>query len=63
MKGVVCPFKIGDKVKALGAAQTGIVTEIDYKAHHGLGSFTVKLQNGMIDETFGFDAHVYRKVD
>lgn len=62
-KSVVCPFKIGDKVKALGAVQTGIVTKIDYKANHGIGSFSVKLQNGIVDKTFGFEAHVYQKVD
>ena len=61
MKGVVCPFKTGEKVRSLGAAQTGIVTEIDYKANHGVGSFTVELQNGMVDRTFGFDAHTYKK--
>jgi len=60
MKGVVCPFKIGDEVRSLGAAQTGIVTEIDYKANHGVGSFTVELQNGIVDRTFGFDAHTYK---
>jgi hypothetical protein len=63
MKGVVCPFKIGDKVRMLTAAQTGIVTEIDYKANHGIGSFTVKLENGIVDRTFGFHAHTYSKED
>jgi|WetSurMetagenome_2_1015567.scaffolds.fasta_scaffold706341_1 hypothetical protein len=63
MKGAVCPFKIGDKVRMLGAAQTGIVTKIDYKANHGIGSFTVELQNGTVDKTFGFDAHAYQKED
>jgi hypothetical protein len=63
MKGVICPFKIGDKVRALGAAQTGIVTEIDYKANHGIGSFTVKMENGTTWKTFGFDAHTYKKED
>jgi hypothetical protein len=63
MKGVVCPFKIGDKVRALGAAQTGIVTEVDYKANHGIGSFTVKMENGTTCKAFGFHAHTYKKED
>lgn len=63
MKGETCPFKIGDKVRMLGAAQAGIVTEIDYKANHGIGSFTVKLENGTIHRTFGFHGHTYRKED
>lgn len=61
MKGVECPFKIGDQVRALGAAQSGTVIEIDTKANHGIGSFTVKLQNGTIDKTFGYEAHTYKR--
>lgn len=63
MRGVVCPFKIGDKVRMLGAAQSGIVSGIDYKANHGFGSFTVKLENGTIHKTVGFHAHTFQKED
>ena len=47
MKGVQCPFKVGDKVRTLYRTG-GVVTRVDPKGNHGMGYFEVRFPNGAI---------------
>lgn len=59
MKGVVCPFNVGDRVRTTFRTG-GVVIGIDAKAHHGLGSIKVRFPDG--SELGGFFVdHDFRK--
>jgi len=47
MRDVVCPFVVGDWVRTTFRTG-GIVTEVDPKAHQGLGSIKVRLADGSV---------------
>ena len=59
MKGVVCPFNIGDRVRTT-LRTGGVVIAIDAKAHHGLGSIKVRFPDGSVLGGF-FIGHDFRK--
>ena len=47
MKGVVCPFQVGDSVRTTFRCG-GVVIDVDEKAHHGLGSIKVRFPDGSV---------------
>lgn len=47
MKGTVCPFEVGDKVRTPFRAG-GVVIEVDEKGNHGLGSIKVRFPDGTV---------------
>ena len=59
MKGVACPFNVGDRVRTTFRTG-GVVIAVDAKAHHGLGSIKVRFPDG--SELGGFFVgHDFRK--
>lgn len=59
MRGVVCPFQVGDRVR--NTFRTGgVVVAIDAKANHGLGSIKVRFPDGVVLGT-AFVGHDWRK--
>jgi hypothetical protein len=47
MRGVGCPFKVGDRVRTTHR-RGGVVIEIDPKGHQGMGSIKVTFPDGTI---------------
>lgn len=47
MKGVTCPFEVGDRVKTFHRTG-GIVIEVDPKGHGGLGGIKVQFPDGVV---------------
>ena len=59
MRGVVCPFQVGDRVR--NTFRTGgVVIAVDAKGNHGLGSIKVRFPDGVVLGTL-FVAHDWRK--
>lgn len=59
MKGVVCPFRVGDSVRTTFRTG-GVVIDVDEKAHHGLGSIKVRFPDGSVLGGF-FVGHDFQK--
>jgi hypothetical protein len=59
MRGVVCPFQVGDPVRTTFRTG-GVVTAVDAKANHGLGSIEVRFADGSVLGGF-FVGHDFRK--
>jgi hypothetical protein len=59
MKGVACPFRVGDRVRTT-LRTGGVVIEVDEKAHHGLGSIKVRFPDGSVLGGF-FVGHDFQK--
>ena len=47
MRDVVCPFKVGDRVRFLDR-RGGVITGIDKRANHGLGRIEVTFPDGAV---------------
>ncbi len=59
MRGVVCPFQVGDRVR--NTFRTGgVVIAVDAMGNHGLGSIKVRFPDGVVLGTFFLD-HDWRK--
>jgi hypothetical protein len=59
MKGVVCPFRVGDRVRTTFRTG-GVVIDVDEKAHHGLGSIKARFPDGSVLGGF-FVGHDFQK--
>ena len=59
MRGVVCPFQVGDPVRTTFRTG-GVVIAVDPKANHGLGSIEVRFADGLVLGGF-FVSHDFRK--
>ena len=59
MRGVVCPFKVGDLVRTT-LRTGGVVIAVDAKANHGLGSIKVRFPDGFVLGCL-FVGHDFRK--
>ena len=59
MRGVVCPFEVGDLVRTT-LRTGGVVIAVDPTANHGLGSIKVRFPDGFVLGGF-FVGHDFRK--
>jgi hypothetical protein len=59
MRGVVCPFQVGDPVRTTFRTG-GVVIAVDAKANHGLGSIEVRFADDSVLGGF-FLGHDFRK--
>jgi hypothetical protein len=59
MRGVVCPFEVGDLVRTT-LRTGGVVIAVDPTANHGLDSIKVRFPDGFVLGSF-FVGHGFRK--
>ena len=59
MRGVVCPFRVGDPVRTTFRTG-GVVITVDAKANHWLGSIEIRFADGSVLGGF-FVSHDFRK--
>lgn len=59
MRGIVCPFQVGDRVRSTFRAG-GVVIAVDAKGNHGLGSIKVRFPDGVVLSTL-FVGHDWRR--
>ena len=61
MRGVVCPFQVGDRVRTTFRTG-GVVIAVDANANHGLGSINVRFSDGTVIGGF-FVGHDFHRED